>query len=195
MSSLILKSDPTFVRLTRENLTIDDIKEYVINNKIFDESEIPWMDFFWKSQIEMVKILLTKEILKDHFGYSGKRPIHNYVENVLKKSKRNYKEGVDFIKVGRDHVLVREYLSVNPQDKTRIFYLLSASCYTLCLLDANTVQSKAAGTYLIKMNFIAIRLMSVILITRIEDLEIINININQKLDVVENIIDDIGKSI
>ena len=97
-----------------------------------------------------------------------------------------FREGIDYFKVNRDHPLVREYLQTHPHIKSRVFYLLSASCYAVCLINANTEQSKAARTYMAKMNLIAIKMVTSVLITKIEDLEMLNININENLETADN---------
>ena len=177
MSSLCLKDGQTIAKFLREKMSLDDVKEYVLINKVFSQSEMHWVDFYWRTGIEDTFILLTEEVLKNHFGYAGIRAVHNFVENRLK----NYKEGIDYIKATTDNIIVREYLANNPGVKSKIFYLLSSNCYSLCLFDANTVESRSAHTYMSKMHFIALRMITSMCITVVDEMKVINTNISDEL--------------
>ena len=178
MSSLVLKQDAIVRKFMRENLTLDEVKRYIIDKKIFDESELQWPDFYWRLNIEMAYIFATPKRLEEHFGFTGEQAMHNFLEKRLKQKK----EGTDYIKVGRDNILVQEYFLTNSDNKTLVFYLLSSACYTECLMDSKTEQAKSINTYLIKMNFITLKIIWSVLVTKVEDQEIANVIVNEELE-------------
>ena len=185
-NSLNLRDDPKLLKIVKENLSLHDLKNYVISNRIFNSGEISWVHFFWKTEVENIMILLVQEFLEFHFGYRGIRAFHNFDQNVLKNEELNLKEGTSYIKVGRDNVLVQEYLRTHPDVTSTVFYLLSPFCYSQCLMHAKTEQARAAHSYLAKMNLIAIKMASVILATKIKNLQVLNANSNEELEVINN---------
>ena len=177
MNSLCLKNDQVITKLIREKISLDDIKRYMLTNKVFTQAEMPWADFFWRIGIENAMVLLTEERLKNHFGYMGIRAVNDFAKYRLV----NKTQGIDYFKVGRENILVQEYLIANPHIKSKVFYLLSATCYSLCLIDANTEESRAADTYMVKMNFIAVKMVTSLLINTVDELKMLNINVNDEL--------------
>ena len=174
----VSNNGPNDTKFIREKISLSDVKKYVRDNRIFTEDEMFWVEFFWRIGIEMVGILLTEELLEKHFGYSGKKAMNDFVQRKLRASVYEFQKNIDYTKVNRDNVLVREYLAANPGVKTLVFYLLSSTCYTLCLIQVNTKESQLAHTYMVKMNHVAIKMINSVFISTIEDLERINISAN-----------------
>ena len=111
----------------------------------------------------MKKILLTEKLLETHFGLFGEKTIDNFIEKRLKNSPYNFKKDIDYVKVGKGNTIVKKYLKNNTIISNN-FYLISYTCYSLCLFQVNTGQSRIAHLYMVKMNHIAIRLIASICI-------------------------------
>ena len=169
------------IEFIKQRISVADVKKYVRDNGLFTQDEMFWVEFFWKIGIEMLNILLTDELLEKHFGYAGKRPTHDFVERKLRI---NFKEDANYIKVNRNNILVKEYLLSNPDCNSTVFYLLSPTCYSICLIQANTQESQAAQTYMVKMNFIAIRMINSVFMSTVEDLERLNINMSNNSEMI-----------
>ena len=161
-------SDADIIQIIKEKMTLNDFKDYVRSNGIFDNKEMPWVDFCWTVQIENIKIPLTMELLSSHFGYNGKRAFHDFDQKILSNEEFGFKKSIDVTKVGRNNIIIKKYLQSNPGIKSKVFYLLSPYCYLQCLMHANTEQSKAAHSYMAKMNVIGSRMVTSILMTSVQ---------------------------
>ena len=79
-NSLNLRDDPELLKIVKENFSLNDLKDYVISNRIFDGDEVSWVHFYWISEIEKILMLLTEEFLYFHFGFRGTKAINNFLQ-------------------------------------------------------------------------------------------------------------------
>lgn len=154
----------------------------------FSDEEAAWIDVFWEVTYNKEWILITKDILSNHFGYAVEQNIYYNYNDMLR---RKFIENQDYHEVYADHYLVQQYKLTNNQKRgghLRRYYIITGETYKTCCMTAQTEIGKRTRSYFLKMETLANIALKVVS-------ECIRLQLNRKISEKDDKIDDLSKKI